>query len=83
MACRPRGSRRPGENLRRLYKSTPGCFEHAVSGQRAALDPQPLSRQQRLTLIGLDPSLQRLVGCIQPLIGNISFRLYALDNFQR
>jgi hypothetical protein len=47
------------------------------------LDPQPLSRQQRLTLIGLDPSLQRLVGCIQPLIRNVSFRLYALDDFER
>ena len=63
----------PARISRRLYKSTPGCFEHAVSGQRAVLDPQPLSRQQRLTLIGVDPSLQCLVGCIQPLIRSVSF----------
>jgi hypothetical protein len=45
----------------------------------AVLDPQALRRQQRLTLVGLDPSLQRLVGCIQ-LIRHVGFRLYALDD---
>jgi hypothetical protein len=44
------------------------------------LDPQALRRQQRLTLSGVDPGLQRLVGCIQPLVRRIGFRLYALDD---
>jgi hypothetical protein len=44
------------------------------------LDPQALRRQQWLTLSGIDPSLQRLVGCIQPLIRHVGFCLYALDD---
>jgi hypothetical protein len=44
------------------------------------LDPQALRREQRLTLVGLDPTLQRLVGGIQPLIRHVGFRLYALDD---
>jgi hypothetical protein len=46
----------------------------------SVLNPKALRRQQRLTLSGIDPSLQRLVGCIQPLIRRIGFRLYALDD---
>src|SRR6476659_6024458 len=44
------------------------------------LDPQALRRQQRLTLSGVDPGLQRLVSCVQPLIRRIGFRVYALDD---
>ena len=44
------------------------------------LDPQALRRQQRLTLSGVDPGLQRLVGCIQPLVRRVGFRLYAVDD---
>jgi hypothetical protein len=32
----------------------------------AVSDPQTLGRQKRLTLRGVDPGLQHLVGCIQP-----------------
>jgi hypothetical protein len=46
----------------------------------AVLDPQALRRQQRLPLTGLDPSLQCLVCCVQPLIRRVGFRLYALDD---
>jgi hypothetical protein len=34
-----------------------------------------------LTLIGVDLGLQRFVSCIQSLIRDTSFCLYALDNF--
>jgi hypothetical protein len=44
------------------------------------LDPQTLRRQQRLTLSGIDPSLQRLVGCVQLLIRHVGFCLYAFDD---
>ena len=47
---------------------------------RRGIGPTGVARQQRLTLVGLDPSLQRLVGCIQPLIRHVGFRLYALDD---
>jgi hypothetical protein len=46
----------------------------------AVLDPQALRRQQRLALSRIDPSLQRLIGCIQPLIRHVGFHLYALDD---
>jgi hypothetical protein len=39
-----------------------------------------LRRQQWLTLSGVDPSLQSLVGCIQLLIRHVGFNLYALDD---
>jgi hypothetical protein len=37
------------------------------------LDPQALRREQRLTLSGVDPRLQRLVGCVQSLIRHVVF----------
>src|SRR6202040_645090 len=44
------------------------------------LNPQALRREQWLTLSGVDPGLQRLVGCIQPLIRHVGFCLEALDD---
>jgi hypothetical protein len=46
----------------------------------AVLEPQTLRRQQRLMLRRVDSGLQRLVGCIQPLISRVGLCLYALDN---
>ena len=56
--------------------------EHSVKAAIgvSVLDPQALRRQQRLTLSGVDPGLQRLVGCIQSLIRHVGFCLYAFDD---
>jgi len=46
------------------------------------LDPQALRGKERLTLSGIDLSLQRFVRCIQPLVRSVSFGLYAFDDFE-
>ena len=47
---------------------------------RRGIGPTGVAPTAAIDVVGLDPSLQRLVGCIQPLIHRIGFRLYALDD---
>jgi len=46
----------------------------------AVLDPEPFRGQERSTLIGLDPNWQRLTGRIRPMVHDVSFGPYALDD---